>query len=72
MRYALGVEYDGSSFQGWQGLGPGGPPTVQAALEAALSSVADQAITVEAGAVLQNVQAAAAEAGRLFPLSLAL
>ena len=46
MRYALGVEYDGSSFQGWQGLGPGGPPTVQAALEAALSSVADQAITV--------------------------
>ena len=34
-------------------------------------SLADQAITVEAGAVLQNVQAAAAEAGRLFPLSLA-
>ena len=46
MRYALGVEYDGSGFQGWQGLGPSGPPTVQAALERALSSVADQAITV--------------------------
>jgi len=46
MRYALGVEYDGGSFQGWQGLGPLGPPTVQAALERALSSVADQAINV--------------------------
>ena len=46
MRYALGVEYDGGGFQGWQGLGPSGPPTVQAALERALSSVADQAITV--------------------------
>ncbi|WP_058834955.1 tRNA pseudouridine(38-40) synthase TruA [Luteimonas abyssi] len=44
MRFALGVEYDGSSFQGWQRLsqpGEPGPPTVQAALEAALSSVAD-------------------------------
>ena len=46
MRYALGVEYDGGPFQGWQGLGPSGPPTVQAALERALSSVADQAINV--------------------------
>ena len=36
MRYALGVEDDGSGFQGGQGLGPSGPPTVQAALEAAL------------------------------------
>ena len=34
-------------------------------------SLADNAITVDAGAVLQNVQQAAAEAGRLFPLSLA-
>jgi len=46
MRYALGVEYDGGAFQGWQGLGPSGPPTVQATLERALSSVADQEITV--------------------------
>ena len=49
MRYALGVEYDGGSFQGWQGLGPSGPPTVQAALERALGSVADQAITAGDG-----------------------
>ncbi|UOO82741.1 FAD-binding oxidoreductase [Uruburuella testudinis] len=33
--------------------------------------LADNAITVDAGAVLQNVQQAAAAAGRLFPLSLA-
>jgi len=46
MRYALGVENDGGAFQGWQGLGPSGPATVQATLERALSSVADQAITV--------------------------
>lgn len=46
MRYALGVEYDGSGFQGWQGLGLGGPASVQATLERALSSVADQMITV--------------------------
>lgn len=34
-------------------------------------SLADNAITVEAGCILKNVQAAANEAGRLFPLSLA-
>ena len=34
-------------------------------------NLADNSITVDAGAVLQNVQQAAAEAGRLFPLSLA-
>lgn len=34
-------------------------------------SPADNAITVEAGAILHTVQQAAAEAGRLFPLSLA-
>ncbi|KAF1701279.1 tRNA pseudouridine(38-40) synthase TruA [Pseudoxanthomonas suwonensis] len=46
MRYALGGEYDGGGVQGWQGLGPSGPPTVQATLERALSSGADQEITV--------------------------
>ncbi|RBB26314.1 tRNA pseudouridine(38-40) synthase TruA, partial [Xanthomonas oryzae pv. oryzae] len=39
MRYALGVEYDGSEFQGWQQLGEHGGPSVQASLQAALSSV---------------------------------
>ena len=34
-------------------------------------NLADNSITVEAGVILQNVQKAAAEAGRLFPLSLA-
>lgn len=48
MRYALGVEYDGSDFCGWQRLGPPehpGPPSVQAALEAALTDVADTPIS---------------------------
>ena len=40
MRYALGVEYDGSEYNGWQQLGPGGGPSVQASLQEALSSVA--------------------------------
>ena len=44
-RYALGVEYDGSDFHGWQRLTAhgedGGPSTLQATLEQALSSVAD-------------------------------
>lgn len=44
MRYALGIEYDGSPFLGWQRHGNG--PTVQAAVEAALSFVADQGVEV--------------------------
>jgi len=57
MRYALGVEYDGGGFQGWQQLGESGPPSVQAVLERALSSVADAPVSVvcagrtDAGAV---------------------
>ena len=43
-RIALGIEYDGSRFLGWQtqpGVG-----TVQDALEAALSGIADEAVSV--------------------------
>jgi tRNA pseudouridine38-40 synthase len=43
-RYALIVDYDGSAFQGWQ-VQPHGP-SVQAALEAALSQVCDCDISV--------------------------
>lgn len=51
-RYALGIEYDGSEFAGWQRLTkPDQPekrhePTVQAALEKALSFVAGRPIEV--------------------------
>ena len=61
-RYALGVEYDGSGFKGWQRLSKSGTPddttTVQAALEAALSSVADaQVDTICAGRTDAGVHA---------------
>lgn len=39
MRYALGIEYDGSAFCGWQSQAGGG--AVQDAVEAALAIVAD-------------------------------
>jgi len=64
-RYAIGVEYDGTDFLGWQRLdkagaeavGEGGR-TVQSALEAALSSVADTGIdTVCAGRTDAGVHA---------------
>lgn len=45
MRYALGIEYDGSEFFGWQIQADG--RTVQGELEKALSSVADHPITVQ-------------------------
>jgi tRNA pseudouridine38-40 synthase len=52
-RYAIGVEYDGGGFQGWQRLTKPGLPdesTVQGVLESALSSVANEAVsTVCAG-----------------------
>jgi len=44
MRIALGVEYDGSQYHGWQAQT--GLHTVQQALEAALSRVADTDISV--------------------------
>jgi tRNA pseudouridine38-40 synthase len=43
-RIALGIEYDGSRFLGWQ-TQPGGG-TVQDALEAALAGIADAPVTV--------------------------
>jgi tRNA pseudouridine38-40 synthase len=52
MRFALGVEYDGSEFSGWQRLHkPGEPdrrgePTVQASVEEALSFVAGHPVEV--------------------------
>lgn len=56
MRYALGVEYDGSEFSGWQRLNARGDdgsirprrrePTLQAAVEDALSFVAGHAVDV--------------------------
>jgi tRNA pseudouridine38-40 synthase len=42
MRYAIGLEYDGSEFFGWQIQRQ--EPTVQGCLEAALSRVADQEV----------------------------
>ena len=63
-RYALGVEYDGGSFSGWQRLErPGGPKrpeaTVQAALEDALSFVAGHRVdTTCAGRTDAGVHAA--------------
>ncbi len=45
MRIALGIEYDGTDFQGWQKLGHG--PSVQAEVEAALSFVANAATVVQ-------------------------
>lgn len=57
MRYALGIEYDGSGFLGWQRLGHG--LSVQAAVESALGSVLDHAVDVTcAGRTDSGVHAA--------------
>ncbi len=45
MRLALGIEYDGGDFFGWQKLSHG--PSVQAAVESALGFVADAPIAVQ-------------------------
>lgn len=45
MRIALGIEYDGSGYYGWQ-LQKNGVPTIQEKIEIALSQVANQPITV--------------------------
>src|SRR3546814_3634851 len=61
VRYALGVEYDGTGLFGWQRLGKPGTravPTVQQMLEEALSSVADAPVdTVCAGRTDAGVHA---------------
>jgi tRNA pseudouridine38-40 synthase len=44
MRIALGIEYDGSAYYGWQRQSEG--PTVQASVEQALSVVADHDVRV--------------------------
>ena len=45
MRIALGIEYDGSAFRGWQAQ-EDGVRTVQHALETALTRIADRPVTV--------------------------
>ena len=44
MRYAIGIEYDGSGFLGWQRLAEGA--TVQGAVEQALGFVVDHPLEV--------------------------
>jgi len=44
MRYALGIEYDGSSFSGWQRQDHA--PSVQQCVERAVSAVANHPVTV--------------------------
>lgn len=44
MRVAMGVEYDGAGFYGWQTQAQ--EPTVQACIERALSRVADRPVTI--------------------------
>lgn len=45
-RIALGIEYDGAAFHGWQRQGDPHLPTVQAALESALASIAAHPVSL--------------------------
>ncbi len=45
MRFALGIEYDGTAYKGWQTQGPR-IRTIQGVLERALSDVADSPVSV--------------------------
>jgi len=45
-RIALGIEYDGRQFSGWQRQGSPQLPTVQGALESAIAKVADHPVTL--------------------------
>ncbi|MBP9035303.1 MAG: tRNA pseudouridine(38-40) synthase TruA [Pseudomonadales bacterium] len=59
-RVALGIEYHGGAYAGWQAQRSPGVPTVQEALEAALSRVADHPVaTVCAGRTDAGVHASA-------------
>ena len=49
-RYAAVVEYNGACFHGWQKQKHHNEPTIQAALEAALSKVANHTIEVACAA----------------------
>ncbi len=44
MKIALGIEYDGTAYSGWQRQSNG--PSIQERLEAALASVADEPVTL--------------------------
>lgn len=46
MRVALGIEYNGFGFYGWQAQ-QGGLPTIQASLQEALSSIANEPIFLQ-------------------------
>ena len=60
MRYALGIEYDGSGFSGWQRLErPGGPARAEATLQGAL----EDALSFVAGAPVATTCAGRTDAG---------